>query len=910
MRKIALLWKARPPGLLLCFAPWLGLLLLLFIAGLAASVRAADPVPNPPGSKKTSASRPGILILVTRSPSDLWTVTEVEAMQSFFREQTPALVPKVEYMDWQNDGGSDQESRLADYYAAKFADKKFSVVIAQGSKAPAFLIKHRDTLFPGSQGVFCGTRSLGKNATPPWLTGVREVDDAAGSFRLAHRLQPGLRRFVLLEDSSATGRAQLQNLRDLCAAEFPAVSVEMLKTDTVQQLFTAVAALPPEAAVLLTRTRNARHFITELREHCPVPIYGLCAPLHLPGIVGGSLLSGEDHGRAAARLALRLSKGERAEEIPVLDDPPPRLTVRYDEMMRFGFPFSALPPGTEVLGRPPGIFQRHGRSFIIGGSVVLVLLAVVAALTWMLRQKRASAHALSRSLSTLNATFDSISDGVLVVDHTGGITSFNERFLELWEIPRDMQDDLRDEDMLRFVLRQLKDPAAFIARVKSLYAHPEECSSDLIEFTDGRVFERDSRPQRDGTKTVGRVWSFRDITARVSAERDKHHLLEQLGQSQKMEAVGTLAGGIAHDFNNILTGVIGYAELARARLPASHPSAEDLGCVLTAGERARDLVRRILTFSRKQKPEKSAVSLKPVIGEILHLLRATTPASIEIHSELQKDDDYVFADTAQLHQAILNLATNAVHAMHGGPGTLSVNLDTITGGPQFARDNPRLLAGKWVRVSVGDTGHGMDSLTVRRIFEPFYTTKQPGEGTGLGLAVVHGIIVAHGGIVTVASEPGKGAQFRLHFPVVEKPDDAPAPSTGDVPRGNGERVLIVEDETAVAEVARNYLMGIGYRPAVCHTPEKALEELGSHTHEFAAVLTDLSMPHMTGLDLIRRIRALEPGLPCVLCTGFVVSASTEMEAAHLGVVDVVTKPYSRDDLANALDRALHGARLV
>ncbi len=908
MRKLLFANRAHHCGLHPRFVFWVPLLLLLCFASPVLSVRTANSAPPEP--QKKPAIRHSILILVTHSPSDPWAVAEVEGMLHFFQDQTPAIVPSIEYMDWQSAAGEEQEKRLTDYYAAKYAGKNFSVVIAQGSKAPGFLIKYHDTLFPGSQGVFCGTWSIGKKQPPAWLTGVLEMNDMAGSFRLARTLQPNLRRFVVLEDSSATGRAQLQNLRESCATDAPDIGIELLKTDNVQQLFAALETLPPDAAVLTTRARLARQFTVELRERCPVPIYGLRAPLQLPGILGGSLLNGGEHGAAAARLALRLFRGEHADAIPAVAEPPCHLMVHYDQLMRFGFPLNRLPAGTEVLGRPPGIFQTHGRTLIISGSIVLVLLAAVASLTWMLRQKRASAKALSRSLSMLNATFDSISDGVLVVDLNGGITSFNERFLEMWGIPRDVDHGVRDEALLRYVRRHMKDPDTFLARVKSLYEHPEECSSDLVEFKDGRVFERDSRPQRDGSKIVGRVWSFRDITARISSEQEKHHLLEQLGQSQKMEAVGTLAGGIAHDFNNILTGVIGYAELARARLPASHPSAEDLGCVLTAGERARDLVRRILTFSRKQKPEKSAVSLKPVIGEILHLLRATTPASIEIHAELQKDDDYVLADTAQIHQAILNLATNAVHAMSGGPGRLNVDLDTITGSPQSAREHPRLLDGRWVRVSVGDTGHGMDSLTLRRIFEPFYTTKQPGEGTGLGLAVVHGIVTAHGGIVTVESEPGKGAAFRLHFPLVEKPDDAPAPNTGDAPRGNGERVLIVEDEIPVAEVARNYLMGLGYRPTVCHTPEKALEELGGGTHEFAAVLTDLSMPHMTGLDLIRRIRVQEPGLPCVLCTGFVVSASTEMEAVHLGVVDVVTKPYSRNDLANALDRALRGVRLV
>ncbi|MEO6786484.1 MAG: ATP-binding protein [Chthoniobacteraceae bacterium] len=828
-------------------------------------------------------------------------------MIGFFQDQTPAISPVIEYMDWQYAATKDQENRMADYYAAKYAGRKIRVVIAQGSQAVPFLVKFHDRLFPESQGVFCGNRSPEKNP-PPWLTGVLEMDDAPDSFRLAHKLQPDLKRLMVLEDATNTGRAQLKSIQETCAAEAPDVRVELLKTENIQQLFAAVESLPHGAAVLMTRARLARQFMVELRDRCPVPIYGLRSPLHLPGILGGSLLNGEEHGAAAARLALRLLHGEDAANIPAAADPPTRLVVHYDQMVRFGFPLSALPPGTEVLGRPPGIFESHGRVLILGGAVVVFLLTVTVALAWILGQKRAAAKALSRSLSTLNATFDSISDGVLVVDLNGRVTNRNERFAEMWGIPRDRDDQIRDEVLLRFVLRQLKYPDTFFARVKAINANPEQCSSDLVEFSDGRIFERDSRAQRDGGMIVGRVWTFRDITARISAEREKHHLVEQLAQSQKMEAIGTLAGGIAHDFNNILTGVIGYSELARARLPASHPSAEDLVHVVSAGERARDLVRRILTFSRKEKPEKRALHLKPVITEILQLLRATIPASIEFRADFHDVGDCVMADPAQIHQSLLNLATNAVHAMGGGPGTLEVRLETLAGSQEFAREDVRLCTGDWVRVSVRDTGRGMDPATLRRIFEPFFTSKRPGEGTGLGLAVVHGIVTGHGGVVTVESAPGKGSTFRLYFPLAKKPAFVPEPCVAAAPCGHGERVLVVEDETSVAEVARSFLTGLGYRPTVCLSPEQALEEIRAHAHGFAAVLTDLSMPRMTGLDLIRRVHDQEPGLPCVLCTGFVVSASTENEAALLGVIDVVTKPYSRHDLGCALDRALHGEK--
>ena len=887
-------------------ASLLSLLAIFFIASPPCAVPAVEPFV--PAGPKTRPPKNNILILVTRNPSDPWAVSEVQGMIRYFEDRAPALAPIVEYMDWQNGGGVEQENRLADYYAAKFAGKKFRVIIAQGPQATPFLIKYHDRLFPEAQGVSCGVRAPEKNP-PAWLTGVLEVNDAPGSFRLARALQPDLQRLMILEDASNSGRTNLQSIEENCRAEAPDIRVELLKTENVQQIFAALESLPRGTAVLMTRARLARQFMIELRERCPVPIYGLRAPLHLPGILGGSLLNGEEHGAAAAGIALRLFHGERAETIPVVADPPHRFVVHYDQMERFGFSLSALPEGTEILGRPPGIFKTHGRMMLLSGSIVTVLLATVASLFWLLRQKRASARALSRSLSTLNATFGSISDGVLVVDLNGRVTSFNERFMEMWKIPRDLRDDKRDEFLLNHVLRHLKDPTAFITRVKSLYAHPEESNTDLIEFSDGRILDRDSRPQRDGGKIVGRVWSFRDITARISSEQEKHHLLEQLAQSQKMEAVGTLAGGIAHDFNNILTGVIGYAELARARLPSSHPSSEDLGHVLSAGERARDLVRRILTFSRKPRPEKHAVSMKPIISEILQLIRATIPASIEIHADLEETDDCVLADAAQIHQSLLNLATNAVHAMGRGPGTLNVSLKNITGSPQLARENPRLQDGRWVRVCVSDTGHGMDPLTLRRIFEPFYTTKQPNEGTGLGLSVVHGIVTAHGGFITVESAPGAGSTFRLHFPLAEKIVDAPVPRISEIQRGHGERVLIVEDEAEVAEVARNFLTSLGYRSTICHSPEQALEEFRINARDYAAVLTDFSMPRMNGLDLIREIHARQPEMPCVLCTGYVVSAATETEASLLGVLDVVHKPYSRHDLATALSRALRGEKV-
>ncbi len=545
-----------------------------------------------------------------------------------------------------------------------------------------------------------------------------------------------------------------------------------------------------------------------------------------------------------------------------------------------------------------------------GIGVVFLLAVAVATLGWLLRQWRGAAAALDRSLSTLSVTFDSIADGVLVVGSDGRVANYNQRFLDLWRIPRELAEKRDDDLILRHVIDQLTSPDAFLDRVRVLYSSPEESTNgDVLLFKDGRVFERDSRPQRKGSEVIGRVWSFRDVTARYRAAEERERLSSQLAQAQKLEAIGTLAGGIAHDFNNILVGIIGYAELARARLPATHPVGDDLSHVLSAANRARELVRQILTFSRKRAPEKEIIALAPIVRDTLKLLRATLPAAIEIRAELEPGVGSVFADPTQLHQALLNLATNGAHAIGGAPGRLIVSLEEMVATPALLEAHFDLADGRWASLSVSDTGRGMDAETLQHVFEPFFTTKNPGEGTGLGLALVQGIIEAHGGIITVESALGNGSTFRIYLPLVSEPV-GPPPREEKTPLGNGRHVLVVDDEAMVCEVARTFLEELGYQITICQSPERALEEFTDAPAKFVALLTDLNMPHLNGLELIRRIRAHCPDgalLPCVLFTGYIGSAATEQEAMSLGLREILNKPFTRHSLGIAIHRAISGA---
>ncbi|MEQ1862953.1 MAG: ATP-binding protein, partial [Chthoniobacteraceae bacterium] len=703
------------------------LLLALAIIGATGGLRA----------QQTPATAAQVLVLVSRNVSDPWAAAEVSGMRQALAEAKPPIVPIVEYLDWQTSSGPDYEEKLATYYATKFAKRGVRVVIAAENAAVEFLLRRRDTLFPGAQAVMCGIPRFDERKRQPWSTGVLETSDPDGTFALALRLQPDLQRFIIIDDSSGAGATAKRMIEAAHPDASQRVQLELRRADTVQETYVAVEDLPPHSAVLLTKSRLVWKVAEGLRDHCTAPIYGTRSPTQLPGILGGSLLDGERQGRVAAQLALRLLAGENPADIPFEVGVPHRLVVDYGQLQRFGIPLTALPPGCEVLNRPLTYWEGHRAMLVASGGVIFALGSLVVGLLWQLRQKRAATLKLDHSHSLLSATFDSIADGVLVVDSDGKVANCNDRFLALWGIPPEISAEKDVSALLDFVASRVADPETFLKRVRQLYANPEIATTDLIEFKDGRVLERDSRPQMQGGEIVGRVSSFRDVTGRLRAEQERERLSAQLAQAQKMEALGTLAGGIAHDFNNMLTGILGCSMLARERLPATHPAVEELDHVITSGERASELVRQILAFSRKRPPEMKVVPIEPIVRETLKLLRATAPAGIELAAEIHPGVPPVFADSTQLHQVLLNLCTNGIQAMGRGPGELRVLLSSADAPRELRGAHPGLPAGPLVSLAISDTGHGMDAATLARAFEPFYSTKATGEGTGLGLAVVH-----------------------------------------------------------------------------------------------------------------------------------------------------------------------------
>ena len=401
----------------------------------------------------------------------------------------------------------------------------------------------------------------------------------------------------------------------------------------------------------------------------------------------------------------------------------------------------------------------------------------------------------------------------------------------------------------------------------------------------------------------GIITVVEDLTERNRAEQERARVEAQHRQAQKKEALGNLSGGIAHDFNNILTIILGNTEIALWKTEKDSAEASSMHLVLHAAKRAADLVQQILTFSRQREPEKKPVKVAHVVREALKMIRASLPSTIEIKQNVDSKA-LVLADGSQLHQVILNLCSNAAQAMQDQGGMLEVCLADAVFNGQVRPINADPALGKYVQLTVRDKGGGIDPRIIDRIFDPFFTTKKQGVGTGLGLAVAHGIVKSHGGTIDVDNRPGEGATFRVLLPVMDSFSQPEAEIKAPLPRGR-ERILIVDDEPELATVAQKMLENLGYETYAQTSSTEALKIFRFHLPEkpFDLVLTDLTMPQLTGLDLAGNLLSLQPDLPIILCTGFKEKMTSE-EAKRLGIQKLLLKPFTIQALAMATRQVL------
>jgi len=482
----------------------------------------------------------------------------------------------------------------------------------------------------------------------------------------------------------------------------------------------------------------------------------------------------------------------------------------------------------------------------------------------------------------------------IVITENGRILDINDQGLKLFGLDR---AEMIGRDALDFV-----SPESRAVVAASIRDQRELTYEHQLLRKDGKPFhaEAQAKMMRMGGRMV-RMTAIRDITERRQAEQRQKNLEEQLRHMQKMEALGTLAGGIAHDFNNILTGILGNLQLAEMDLPTGHPAFVALKSADKASWRARDLVARILAFSRLDRDNRAPASLGSVVLEAVQLLRVGLRSDIEIRTNIDSKCPAVVFDSGQIHQVIMNLGTNSAHAMRESGGILEVELHPVTPSPALRGRHPQINSSHTVCLTLRDNGCGMDEAVRKRIFEPFFTTKALGKGTGLGLAMVHAIMKGHNGAVVVESAPGLGTTFDLYFPAADNQVPESRPRTRSpfpeefIAFGNRRKVMLVDDEDAILTIGADLLERLGFLPVTHARPAEALEAFRADPDSFSAVISDLTMPEMTGLELARHILATRPAVPIILTSGYLHS-DAQQKARESGVRCVINKPFEMKEL--------------
>jgi PAS domain S-box-containing protein len=515
---------------------------------------------------------------------------------------------------------------------------------------------------------------------------------------------------------------------------------------------------------------------------------------------------------------------------------------------------------------------------------------------------------LKESEAWLHTTLRSIGDAVIATDTKGYVTFMNPvaQSLTGWNPKEAVGKPLTD--VFNIISEQTRkdaeNPAAKVIRKGSVVGLENH---SILIAKDGKEIPIDDNgaPIRDERGNItGAVLVFRDITERKQAEKEKTKLENQLQQAHKMEAIGVLAGGIAHDFNNILSIILGNAELAMDDLPEWNLARHNLEEIATASLRARDVVQRLLSFSRQSDQEQMPVNISQIIKDCLKFLRSSIPTSIDIHRTISDVPGIVLADPTQIYQVMMNLCTNAAHAMSENGGIMEVSISVLEVGKNEAIQDIELSQGQYVKISVSDTGHGIAKENIDRIFEPYFTTKKVGEGSGIGLSVVYGIVKSYDGAISVDSEYGKGTTFNVFLPLVEKEPAFEEETDITTPTGC-ERILFVDDEKSIADMTSQMLKRLGYTVTVKTSSMDTLETFRAQPDNFDLIISDMSMPGITGDKLAKELQKIRPDIRIILCTGHSERINDE-KAKSIGVRALVMKPIVKNELAKTIRKVLDG----
>jgi PAS domain S-box-containing protein len=827
-----------------------------------------------------------------------WSDGLLNGVRSVLTNSEPRVDLQIEYMDTKKFLYRDVSQNLLSLYKKKFKDQSFDLIVLSDNDALNFITNYRDELFPGVPVVFCGINDLNDSDIASGnITGVVEVYDFIATLEVAKKLHPQRKRLIVLIDDSTAGTAIRKQAEKISSEHDMGIQIEYWIQLSLDEAKRRVSNLSDDSMLFIApyyQTTSSGDFYTSeevseaIYQYSNVPIYTAWEFMVGYGAVGGRVLSSFEQGKTAGNMAMEILRGKRVDDLPILNEPGGIYLFDYAVMKKLDINQNLLPPGSTIINQPAAIYSISKDLFwTIIVSFFLLILAFISVIVAMVERRKVEAK-IKDQLSFQETLMDTIPQLVSWKNRAGEYLGVNRAFTDFFGI-KDTQQVInrKTEDIICD-----SDYAQWSKTVDSAVLDSQKPFRKLKRQVVGKNnsvswLEVNKVPlMGQGGRLLGVLSTAENITKEQNLER-------QLLQSQKLEAIGTLAGGISHDFNNILTSIINSTELAIGDISPGTQTEADLKRVLKAAHRGGQVVQQILSFSRPSTEGFQATNLAEIIQEVVHLMEASTPANIKVLSHIEKDQSFfVNANPTQMHQAILNLATNAYHALRGKGGYLHIELSKIQQNDTLQQKATR-IAKDFIKLSVKDNGPGIPKDIINKIFDPFFSTKSKTEGTGLGLAVVHGIIQSHQGSIEVRSEEDKGTTFEILLPAVAAGRTNSALDYSNNTKLGGS-ILFVEDDPDQLQTTPRLLEEMGFTVTALQNPLTALKLVTSGQKSFDILISDFDMPAISGTELAKRL----PDLPVILVSGREDARLAAQDCAN--IYKVIIKPYHKKDLLQSL----------
>jgi len=872
--------------------------ILLVVAGVCM----AAIIPSPSYARN---GQKNVLILNSYHQGYKWTDDITRGIRSTLAEAYPEANVYIEFMDTKRHFSDWYLEKLFEIYEYRYRHVALDVIISSDDNAFNFLRQNRDELFPGVPIVFCGVNyfDLPDNVKTGGFTGVNESADIGKGVELLLSLHPETKKIYFINDTTTTGKkvhGELLKVIDRFRYDASFVLIEEMTMADVRDLMSHLGEGEIVFYTLFLKDGIGQFYeydesVALIAEVSAVPMYGTWDFSLGYGIVGGMLTSGYFQGETAARLALRILRGENVNDVPIVAKSPNKYMFDYRQVQRFNISLSHLPDDSIFINKPVTFYSRY--RYYVWGTVVafLILSLIIALLGAVILTRRRSEAVLRREKERFRIMVESLPVGVAIIGENGVMKYVNQtcsRLLgySLTDIP----------DIDTWFEKAYPDPNYRKTVQAAWYS---VTGNDALQDRKEGIQRNFTVTCQDGTK---KEIYFRRVTleggdsfAVLDDLSNIRALEERLALAKRMEAIGTLAGGIAHSFNNLLMGIQGNASLALIESPSDSPLAEKLKEIECSVKEGAALTRQLLGFAEAGKYDVRPTDINALISYNVSVF-SRTKKEVEISEDYDPDLWMADVDRVQMEEVILNLFVNAWRAMPQGGALFIRTVNEILGQD---RVSPYGLApGRYIKISIADTGIGMDDETREQIFNPFFTTKEwRGRDAGLGMAAVYGIVKNHNGFVDVFSEEGMGSTFEVFLPVSKESAAVDEVHVSNIKMGN-ETILIVDDEDAVADIMQKMLERLGYRTIVAREGKKAIDIYQTRSDDIDGVVLDMIMPGMSGKEVYERLHAINPDLPVVLISGY----SEDLVAAEILTSGgaFVQKPVTISDLSHAIRTVL------